>query len=135
MDARLTCTWIITPCILIIMNAIWLIITVGVYDVLECIDSEQTYGPRREKTCLRRFANNTGADQPAHPRSLISALVIRYLESIICKLATGEISIFQLFSAAEETGFNLALLETPKTDFLATKPIFKTSNTTVFTCV
>ena len=26
-------------------------------------------GPRREKTCLRGFANNTGADQPAHPQS------------------------------------------------------------------
>ena len=41
-------------------------------------------GPRHEKTCLRRFANNTGADQPAHARSLISAFVIRVLESIIC---------------------------------------------------
>ena len=39
-------------------------------------------------------ANNTGADQPAHTRSLISAFVIRVLESIICKLATGEISVF-----------------------------------------
>ena len=37
------------------------------------------YGPRRKKTCLRGFANNTGADQPAHPRSLISAFVIRFL--------------------------------------------------------
>ena len=46
-------------------------------------------GPQREKTCLRGFANNTGADQPAHPRSLVSAFVIRFLESIICKLATG----------------------------------------------
>ena len=36
-------------------------------------------GPRREKTCLRRFANNTVADQNAHPRSLISAFVIRIL--------------------------------------------------------
>ena len=35
-------------------------------------------GPRREKTCLRGFANNTGADQPAHTRSLISAFVIRF---------------------------------------------------------
>ena len=52
------------------------------------------FGPRREKTCLRGFANNTGADQPAHPRSLISAFVIRFWESIICKLASGEISIF-----------------------------------------
>ena len=48
-------------------------------------------GPRREKTCLRGFANNTGADQPAHLRSLISPFVIPFLESIICKLAAGEI--------------------------------------------
>ena len=53
-----------------------------------------TYGPRREKTCLRRFANNKGADQPAQPRSLISAFVIRCLESTISKLARSEISIF-----------------------------------------
>ena len=52
------------------------------------------FGPRREKTCLRRFANNTGADQPAHPRRLISAIVFLFFESIICKLGTGEISIF-----------------------------------------
>ena len=36
-------------------------------------------GPRREKTCLRGFANNTGTDQPAHLCSLISAFVIRIL--------------------------------------------------------
>ena len=35
------------------------------------------------------FAKNTGADQPAHPRSLISAFVIRILESIIGKIAAG----------------------------------------------
>ena len=40
------------------------------------------------------FAKNKGADQPAHPRSLISAFVIRLLESIISKLATRELSIF-----------------------------------------
>ena len=28
-------------------------------------------------------ANKTDADQPAHPRSLISAFVIRFMESII----------------------------------------------------
>ena len=27
------------------------------------------YGPRREKTRLREFANNKGADQPAHLQS------------------------------------------------------------------
>ena len=35
-------------------------------------------GLQREKTCLWEFANNTGADQPAHPHSLISAFVIHY---------------------------------------------------------
>ena len=50
-------------------------------------------GPQREKTCLRRFANNTGADQPGHPRSLISTFVIRLLERSIFKLASSKISI------------------------------------------
>ena len=40
------------------------------------------------------FANNKGADQPAHPCSLINALVFGILESIISKLATSEISTF-----------------------------------------
>ena len=79
-------------------------------------------GPRREKTCLRGFANNKGADQPAHLRSLISAFVIRFFENIICKLATGEISIFKIVSVAEETSLNLALTGTPKTGFLAMRP-------------
>ena len=70
-------------------------------------------GPRCEKTCLPWFANNEGADQPAHMRSLISAFAIGFLESIICKLATGEIS---------ETGLKLNLSETRKTGFLATRP-------------
>ena len=35
-------------------------------------------GPRREKTCLQGFVNNTGADQPAHSRSLISAFNIHF---------------------------------------------------------
>ena len=62
------------------------------YIVLYCI--KPSIGPRREKPCLRGFANTTGADQPAHPRSLISDFVIRFVESVICKLATGEILNF-----------------------------------------
>ena len=49
------------------------------------------YGPRCEKTCLRKFVNNTGADQTAHRRSLISTFVIRFLERSVCKLPTSEI--------------------------------------------
>ena len=46
---------------------------------LDCI----IIGPRRKKNDLRGFANDTGADQPAHPRSLISAFVIRLMQSFI----------------------------------------------------
>ena len=68
------------------------------------------------------FANNKCADQPAHPRSLISAFVIRILENIIAKLTTGEISIFQLVFEANETGLSLALLGTTKTSFVVMMP-------------
>ena len=46
------------------------------------------------KPIFREFANNKGADQPAHPRSLVSAFVIHKLESIIYILARSELSIF-----------------------------------------
>ena len=82
------------------------------------------FGPHHEKTCLRWFANNKGANQPAHMRRLISAVVIRLLESIISLLSSSEISIFQLVCVDEETGLKLALLETPKTGFLAKRPIY-----------
>ena len=49
------------------------------------------FGPSREKTCLRGLANNTGAYQPAHPRSLISAFVICFVESIISDLLQAKI--------------------------------------------
>ena len=41
------------------------------------------------KTVLVPFANNKGADQPAHMHSLMSAFVFRLLESIISRLATS----------------------------------------------
>ena len=43
-------------------------------------------GLEARKPVFGGFANNTGADQPAHPRSLISTFVIRFLESIIVNL-------------------------------------------------
>ena len=41
---------------------------------------------------LTAYANNKGADQPAHPRSLISTFVVRCLESIIPIVAKSKIS-------------------------------------------
>ena len=74
------------------------------------------------KTCLGWFANNTGAEQPTHQCSLISAFVISVLESTISKLATSEISFSLLVSVAEQAGLNLTLSETPKTGFVASRP-------------
>ena len=50
-------------------------------------------GRDARKPVFGEFANNKDADQPARLRSLISAFIIHLLESIMCKLAIGEISI------------------------------------------
>ena len=44
------------------------------------------------KKPVLQYANNKGADQPAHPRSLISAFVVRCLDNIISILAKFKIS-------------------------------------------
>ena len=56
-------------------------------------------GPQRKKICLQGFltmqdsnltkqhANNKGADQPVHQRSLVSASFVHSLERVIDKLA------------------------------------------------
>ena len=44
------------------------------------------------KKAVFGFANNKAADQSVHTGRLIRAFVIRFLESIIYKPATGEIS-------------------------------------------
>ena len=48
--------------------------------------------PGHEKMCLMSYVNNKGADQPAHPRSLISAFVVCCLDSIISLDSIAEIS-------------------------------------------
>ena len=52
------------------------------------------YGPDHAKTCLMAYANNKCADQPAHPRSLISPFVDRCLDSVMCILALSKVSRF-----------------------------------------
>ena len=39
------------------------------------IPGSLSYGPGHAKMCLMAYANNKGADQPAHPHSLISTFV------------------------------------------------------------
>ena len=53
------------------------------------------------------YANNKGADQPAHLRILISAFVVRCSDSMICILAIAKVSKFYLGSVADQSGLNL----------------------------
>ena len=68
------------------------------------------------------YANNKGADQPAHPRSLIVPLY-----SIIPLVSISEISSLCLASVAAQTCLSLPWLQTPNTGFLVTRLIFLTS--------
>ena len=55
-------------------------------------DKAETYESGHEKMCLMSYANNKGADQSAHPRSLINAFVVRCLDSVISPNSIAEIS-------------------------------------------
>ena len=54
-----------------------------------------------------QYANNKGADQPAHPRNLISAFCFRCLHSIISVVAIFASSCLFLVSVAEQFESNL----------------------------
>ena len=66
------------------------------------------------------YANKKGADQPARPGSLISAFVIRCLDSIIPPVSISEISILCIGSVAAQASLSLSWLQTLKTGFLMT---------------
>ena len=66
------------------------------------------------------YANNKGADQPAHPYSLISAFVFRCLDSIISLVSISEISSLYLASVAAQASLCLTWSQTLKTGFLVT---------------
>ena len=64
------------------------------------------------------YVNNKGADQPAHPRSLISTIVVCYLDSITPIHAISKGSGLYLAPVAEQAGLSLTRSQTPKTGFL-----------------
>ena len=57
--------------------------------IREQMYNEVPYGPGHAKMCIMPYANNKGADQPAHPRSLINNFV-----SMIYILALSKVSRF-----------------------------------------
>ena len=83
------------------------------------------FWPRCEKTCLPGFANNTGADEPAHPCSLISAFVIRLSSSIISRLATSEIINFLAGLWSLRDWFETGCVGNPEDRFSRDSPFYK----------
>ena len=69
------------------------------------------------RKCVMSYANNKGANQPAHPRSLISAFVVRCLDSMMSLVYVTKISSLMLASVAAEAGLCLACSETPEDAF------------------
>ena len=63
------------------------------------------------------YANNKGADQPAHPHSLISAFVVCCLDTLISLDSIAEISRLYLASVAAQASLCLAWSETPEDTF------------------
>ena len=67
------------------------------------------------------YANFKGADQPAHPLSLIRAFVVRWVDSIIPLVSISEISSLYLASVVGDASLSLTWSQTPKTGFLVTR--------------
>ena len=65
-----------------------------VFTQKDLIKLKRICGPGHANMCLMPYANNKDADQPAHPPSLISAFVVRCLDSMICILAISKVSRF-----------------------------------------
>ena len=63
------------------------------------------------------YANNKGADQPAHPRNLISAFVVRCLDSVMSLVSVTKTSSIMLVSVAEQASMSLTWSETSENTF------------------
>ena len=65
------------------------------------------------------YATNKDADQPAHPRSLISAFVVHCLDSRIIKvLSISKLLRLVKASVSQQAGLSLTWSQVPSTGFL-----------------
>ena len=75
------------------------------------------FDPGHEKMCLMSYANSKDADQPAHPHSLISAIVVHCLDSVMSLVSVTKNLSLMLASVAEQASLNLTWSETPEDTF------------------
>ena len=69
-----------------------------------------------ENLCMP-YANNEGADQPAHQRGLFYAFVVRCLDSKIYLVSIFAISWLSMACVAEQAGLSLTWSQTPEDRF------------------
>ena len=67
--------------------------------------------------CLMAYVNNKGADQPAHPHSLISTFVVHCLDSMTCILTIPKVSRYYLVSVDVQAGLNVTWSQTLEDTF------------------
>ena len=63
------------------------------------------------------ICDQQGADQPAHPRSLTSAFVVRCLDSVMSLVSVTKTSSLMITSVAEQASLSLTWSETPEDTF------------------
>ena len=95
---------------------------------------KHTCEPGHEKSCLLSYANNKGADQPEHLRSLISAFIVRCLDSVMSLVSVTKISSLMLASVAAQAGLSLTWSEIPEDMFSHDKAHVMTAQK-VHTCI
>ena len=95
--------------------------------------SQNLWGQKRSNVCsiisdaswenlfFLPYANNKGADQPAHLCSLISTFVVHCLDSIIPLVSISKILSLYLASVAVQAGLSLTWLHILKTSFFMTR--------------
>ena len=83
----------------------------------------EIFEPRHDKTCLCHM-RTTKMQMSLHIRGLISAFVVRCLDSIIPLVSISKISSVYLASVAAQAGLSLSWSETPKTGFLMMRLIY-----------
>ena len=77
----------------------------------------KAHEPGHKKIYLMLYENNQGADQLEHPRSLTSAFVVRFSDSVVSIVAKSEISRLYLVSVDEKAGLSLTWSKTPEDTF------------------
>ena len=76
----------------------------------------EIFEPRHDKTCLCHM-RTTKMQMSLHIRGLISAFVVRCLDSIIPLVSISKISSVYLASVAAQAGLSLSWSETPEDRF------------------